>query len=214
MRFIQKQNAPDFFIDDTKDLKAWKEYKRKKKRLKKYILEHEQNHLCCYCEKRITFEGASSHVEHIKPKRKYPHLIFEYSNLLISCQGDHCNEPGDSGANICGHKKDDDYEYENFLDPTEYEKISGYFTFNYEGEILPSEKDVEKSRYTIDLLNLNGDNNRLAEARKKTLISLRRALEQLPAENRKTKLRDMLGDKKREFGTFLRYRFRRYYSKV
>lgn len=211
MRFIQKQEAPDFFKTDTENLSDWKKYKRKKKRLKKHILEHEheQDHLCCYCEKGITFEGTSSHIEHIKPQTKYPELVFEYYNLLVSCQGDHCNDPGDSSAYICGHKKDDDYEYDKFLDPTKYEDISEYFTFNYEGEILPSKKDVEKSQYTIDLLNLNGENNRLAEARKKTVTSLKKVLKELPIEVRKTKLRKILADKKREFGTFLRYRFQK-----
>ncbi len=46
MKYIKKKKAPQFFIEDTKNLKIWKKYNSKKKRkLKEYILENEQFYL-------------------------------------------------------------------------------------------------------------------------------------------------------------------------
>ncbi len=49
MRYIKKLPTPEFFIDDTKELTSWNDYPAyKKRKLKEYILEKEQNWLCGY----------------------------------------------------------------------------------------------------------------------------------------------------------------------
>jgi uncharacterized protein (TIGR02646 family) len=50
----------------------------------------EQGNLCCYCMTRID-EGKMK-VEHWKPRKAYPELILEYSNLMAACTGDFCSE--------------------------------------------------------------------------------------------------------------------------
>ena len=83
MRYIQKLDAPQFFIDNTTGISKWEEYPVSKKPLKKYILKNEQNYLCAYCESKIELEN--SHIEHIKPKAidKFPHLVSIDINLRV-----------------------------------------------------------------------------------------------------------------------------------
>lgn len=39
---------------------------------------------CAYCESKIS-HVAYGHIEHFKPKSKFPDLTFEWTNLLLSC---------------------------------------------------------------------------------------------------------------------------------
>ncbi len=175
MKYIKKgTDEPAFFTTATQGLTDWDDYKTGKKKLRKHILDNEQYNLCCYCEKRISADSNESYVEHIKPKSVFPDLTFVYSNLLVSCQGNHCNHASDLATkHICGHKKDNEYDANLFLDPTLITDISEHFKFDRDGVISAAEKDKAKENYTISLLNLNGDNNRLAEARKIALTALR-----------------------------------------
>lgn len=53
--------------------------------LKQALLE-DQGAICCYCGKRIK-NDLNTRIEHIQPKDTYKHLTFEFTNLLVSCQG-------------------------------------------------------------------------------------------------------------------------------
>lgn len=164
MRYIKKSIVPDFFTCDTHNLLEWKDYTEKKK-LKKYILTNEQNYLCCYCESKISISGDKekdgSHLEHIKPKRFYSDLTFYYSNLLVSCHGTCHNSEHDKTRYSCGHKKDDDYIENKFLNPTIVKDIRDYFKYetlpNEKIKIIPTAKDSTKAQYMINLLRLNDD---------------------------------------------------------
>lgn len=50
----------------------------------KQSLEAETSKKCSYCESFIAHVGFS-HIEHYRPKRRYPHLTFDWENLLLSC---------------------------------------------------------------------------------------------------------------------------------
>ncbi|SFC29550.1 TIGR02646 family protein [Flexibacter flexilis DSM 6793] len=213
MKYIKKKEAPEFFITDVMGLSKWSEYdSKKKKRLKKYILENEQSHLCCYCEKLITEDKTMSHVEHVKPKSIDLHaLTFDYSNLLVSCEGNHFNEIGDNSRYTCGQIKGQDFDEKKFLNPTLIHDISSYFKFDIEtGLISSSGKNNVNAEFTYKILNLNGYNNRLAEARKIAKDSLIRNFSQIPLDNRKVMLKNYLSNDSNEFITFLRYVFRDY----
>lgn len=209
MKYIQKLEAPDFFIQETQNLVIWNDY-TKKQGLKKHILQKEQFWLCCYCEKKLTLEGISSHVEHIKPKGKeeYKDLMFLYANLVVSCQGNTYNEEGSNSQNTCGHKKDNNFNESLFLDPTLETEIRNYFRYDDNGTIKPSDIQPEKSEHTIKQLNLNGNNGLLAEARKKSLIALRESIKKLklPVADRKKKIKSILDKESHEYISFLRYR--------
>ena len=88
--------------------------------------------------------------------------------------------------------------------------IAEYFVFNKdEGSIAASAKDAEKANYTCQILNLNGKNNKLAEARKIARIAFIRNLSalNLPIEQQKAKVIAFLSDNSNEFITFFRFVF-------
>jgi uncharacterized protein (TIGR02646 family) len=155
---------------------------------------------------------TSSHVEHIKPKSlDIATLTFDYANLLVSCEGNHFNKIGDnSKKNNCGHLKDDDFDEILFLNPTIITNISEYFIFDTNGVIESSNVDTAKAVYTLKLLNLNGKNGKLAEARKKAREMQLRVLRNstYTEEEQKEKLNAYLQNNTNEFITFLRYTFR------
>lgn len=54
-------------------------------------LRDEFKYACGYCENREPELGGSEafHVDHYRPKSKFPHLICKYTNLIYSCR--YCN---------------------------------------------------------------------------------------------------------------------------
>jgi len=67
----------------------------------------EQNDLCCYCNTKIENDSKTT-IEHLKPKEgiKNQHLIFDYDNLLASCNGNR-KEPKPRDLH-CDAEKDKD----------------------------------------------------------------------------------------------------------
>lgn len=105
MKQIIKNNSPIEFEE-------WKRYKKPnnwndldgnpvsmsrrnstEKYYSKYELRHEllkeQSNLCCYCESIIENNPLKVKIEHLEPKigNENQHLIFDYNNLLLSCNG-------------------------------------------------------------------------------------------------------------------------------
>jgi len=115
-----------------------------------------QKYLCCYCEDRI--EVNDCHIEHFyeqsDPEGKG--LVYDYqNNLIASCDKNTC----------CGHYKGEtnhnrvSVEYDNLLNPTN--DNSKLLTYNNVGEIEAStkiESEIKQVDYTIQRLNLNGQN--------------------------------------------------------
>ena len=182
MRYVKKLDTPQFFMDDTANLGKWRDYgsthelRDKKRKLKEYILDKEQDFLCIYCESRITTNKTDSHIEHIKPKEdnKYPELTFDYKNLVVSCQGNCHNKEDDNRRYSCGHRKNNEYNEELFLDPTTKTDIADYFEYeeyiDIEDDITKvrikeSQKEIDKSEYMIRILNLNDENTNITKER-------------------------------------------------
>jgi len=71
----------------SSDSKEEGEFDYSTKKLKAELLK-EQNNLCCYCNAAIKNDHNTT-IEHLKPKvgAKNQHLIFDYDNLLASCNG-------------------------------------------------------------------------------------------------------------------------------
>ncbi len=219
MRYIQKTDEPDFFIEHTKELKeniktapkkpkVWDDEYKQKRELKAYILENEQNGLCCYCESKMELNDC--HLEHIKPKSlDYDNLTFEYSNLAVSCNGK-CHTDGKKPI-TCGHKKRDNFDESKFLNPTTNQDIRDYFVYTDNGYIDPSAKDDEKSKYMIELLQLNTFGNFLPEARLKALDSFRNSVQNNAKKTGKT-IKDIaiavLNKENIAFISFLRFKYK------
>lgn len=207
MWHIQKRSVPSFFVTDTSGLLRWDQYiGRKKRKLKIHILQNEQNELCCYCEGLLCVTSADHHLEHIVPRNIDDSLIFEYTNILVSCDGKHHNEVADNSISSCGHRKDGYFDATLFLNPVDVTDIESYFKYNkVNGQIKPSDRDVPKATYTILLLNLNGNNNTLAQARIIAKNAILNHLKTIVDENdRVSTLRTLLTNDNLAFRTFIR----------
>jgi len=219
MKYIQKFKIPQFFIDDTKQLKVdiknsnnkpkvWNDDYKNKRVLKKYILENEQNYLCGYCEAKVTLDD--SHVEHIKPKKlDYDNLTFNYNNLLVSCNGicfSKSNKPI-----TCGHRKGSKFDENKFLNPTTIKNIRDYFIYTDNGFIGSSNLDNSKSKYTMDLLQLNPFDNYLSEARKTALEEFRKSVKtnfKKTGKDMKSSAIFLLEKENLAFISFLRFKYK------
>ena len=183
---IDKNAAPEYFLVAVQGLKTWNEY-RAKDTLHADLLR-EQHSLCAYCECSIEIEFDNmgrklSHIEHIQPKSRYKELAFDYSNLVVSCEG--IDQEAELTANCdsgnkerrCGHYKEDQFDAQLFLNPTIINDIEQYFEYDKDnGYIFPnhflSEEKQMQAGYMIQLLNLNsnqspGFSNALPQARLK-----------------------------------------------
>ena len=231
MRYIHKNEIPQFFIDDTKELKEkikitpqknkkdmWdKEYKTKRK-LKEYILEKEQNWLCGYCEAKLedTFirekreDKELIHIEHIKPKHlDYDNLSFEYYNLLVSCSGKCFTDK--NKPLTCGHKKGNKFDENLFLNPIKEINIRDYFIYTDKGHIGSSSKNEEKSKYTMKLLDLNSFNNELPDARLIALKEFQISINKYILKSKKQPrviIKALLNKENLAFISFLRYKYK------
>lgn len=152
-----------------------------KKKVVRNKLKSEQKGLCAYTEFNISaFVSLASstqygcHIEHIKPKSRFPAETFDYGNLVVSVLDAHdlhsikqgelsvsTQDPDDeSHLNYFGgHAKLYFYDANLFISPTDPE-CERFFAFLEEsGAIVPSphldDAEQEKARYTIKLLNLN-----------------------------------------------------------
>ncbi len=208
MRYIHKLESPQFFIEDTNGLSHWNDYlAQNKRKLKKFILENEQNGLCCYCEGKVQID--SSHLEHIKPKSlDIDNLTFDYNNISVSCNGI-CES--NTEREYCGHKKENIFDETKFINPTIIENIREYFKYENDGEIKSSGLDNEKVLYTILLLQLNTFNNYLQEARKKALVEFREVVTKKAKATGKD-LKDiavlLLKQERLAYISFLRYKYK------
>lgn len=158
---VDKQGEPQFFKEFKKKTKPknWSDYDYDiKRKLKSFMFENEQGYVCVYCETKLDLEN--SQIEHIKPKDKFPKILDDYSNYLVSCINSKC----------CGQYKGSKWD-EKFINPT-LENPFDYLTYDMmTGEIKPIAKEgirYEKAERTIEILNLN--NKRLCGARKKFIL--------------------------------------------
>ena len=135
---IKKPNKPNFF-------ELWIKNKQEYSyQLREFMLEKEQQNVCCYCEKGITPSVEHSHIEHIRPQSKFKKLQHDYNNLVVSCQtkgrcgnakGDKFNEPKLVGARRTlffqlNQMRDSLDDFENWF--KEYPTFIKYFKENYQ----------------------------------------------------------------------------------
>ncbi len=128
-------------------------------------LHEEQYRLCAYTELRLEELGFGFHVEHVKPKSKYPLQTFDYRNLVLSALSStdlenlkiqYNSEPISSFG---GHSKRSHFNKKQFLSPLLARTKHNYLLYLNNGKIIPnpikSRRYQKKAKYTIDLLNLN-----------------------------------------------------------
>jgi uncharacterized protein (TIGR02646 family) len=158
MKHIQKQQSPQYFEDwKTKNPRAnWNNFSgtNEHSNLRTDLIA-EQNQMCCYCEVKIENNGTSSHIEHLKDRKNFPKEMFNYDNLLASCQF----------TDSCGHKKGTGYFY-GFVSPLD-PNCQNRFTYTRDGRIIPVNENDTNAEKTIKVLGLNC---RRLKDRRRTII--------------------------------------------
>lgn len=163
MRTIKKGNQAPYHLEQAQlknpvpsfPEKAWKRFVYKEE-FCNYFLEPQQYYICAYCE--ISLNKLGRHIEHIKPKSRYPEETFNYHNLVLCCIDAQQLSHLHLDERSCGHYKLDNYDPSLFVSPLE-PNCRDYFWYRQNGEVIPNTNltpsQQARARYTIDILNLN-----------------------------------------------------------
>lgn len=111
-------------------------------------LMREQGFICCYCESRIAMDD--SHIEHFRPRAKFPSLQLNYENLHCSCQQE--LSPGE--PRHCGHRKGSWFDENLLLSPLEA-GCEDRLRFTANGAVFPRSPNDEAAETTIKRLGLD-----------------------------------------------------------
>lgn len=119
----------------------------------------DQGGVCCYCGLKLQFPDTQHYsVEHVLPRSKFPELVGEYKNLLLSC---HSSELERAQLKETIHSKKERKETlhcDEFKDNKElhYNPLqadcASHFSYKLNGEVKGSDKEAEED---IKTLNLN-----------------------------------------------------------
>lgn len=173
---------------------------RQRKRVTATLLQA-QRKLCCYCECTIS---QSNHIEHFQEQSDYQNKIYDYGNLLLSCQGEIAN---DTLKMQCGHAKEqsrhvgESVNYDLMLNPME--DHTALFFYNASGIVEPkttSKANIERVEYTCNRLNLN--NSGLVEERVDAIERIEVALRNLSLAEQKRLIEILLDENQAELEPF------------
>ena len=114
MRYIDKSNRYAEFDEyvNNDSPSVWNELKTEIKLKLHQHLWRTQQGLCIYCQQEVPEKKEKeykirSHIEHIRPRSQYAHLIFCYKNLSVSCEGFDCKtESLKPKKEFCEHNRD------------------------------------------------------------------------------------------------------------
>jgi len=149
MKHIQKQAAPQAFIDWKSRPRTYDRFKKTAqiKQVVKAALMQEQGYLCCYCERRLT--DSDSHIEHFKPQKDPTVDPLDFNNLLCSCQKDlDQGEP-----RHCGNSKGS-YDANLLVSPLD-STCEARFMFTADGYVQTAIETDAIAQTTIDVLQLD-----------------------------------------------------------
>ena len=165
-----------------------------------------QKQLCAYCECPISL--SANHVEHFKEQHDAPNRVFDYTNLLLSCEGNKdpavrpelTAETHYRKSNIsCGHRKAKSHhdnieiDYTLLLNPTN--NVSALFSYA-DGMVEPSricsKNEATQVEFTIKRLNL--DAHRIENERINEIVLIQNQLEELTEDEQKTYIRSLLDE--------------------
>lgn len=156
----------------------WRLSDNQRDEIKSKLLQSQGN-LCCYCECKIN--DANLHIEHFVERHDNPQRVYDYQNMLLSCEGDRNNVLPDINTvttetyenarqdriinTSCGHKKSKPYhneeeiDYNLLLNPSNdrTEKLLSYFDGLIEPSDECSQEEKNQSIYTIKRLSLDSD---------------------------------------------------------
>jgi uncharacterized protein (TIGR02646 family) len=171
MKFIEKGESPDEF-------ESWKEYSRPSRwndlhgslpqtreegviyystGQLRTVLHKEQNGLCCYCNSKIN-DDHTSPIEHLEPREgdTQTDRIFDYNNLLLSCNGGQKENTNPKVLHCDANKKSNPINLTPLIRECE---IEIYFT-----EVGEIKAITDRAINTITILNLIALDNKRKEA--------------------------------------------------
>ena len=152
-------------IRSTKNISHWKDLQVQ--------MCQDQGGVCCYCGMKLQFPDTQHYsVEHVQPRSKFPELVGEYKNLLLSC---HSSELERAQLKETIHSKKerkktlhcDEFKGNKELhyNPLQADCAS-HFSYKLNGEVKGSDKEAEED---IETLNLNC--NSLKERRREQMLA-------------------------------------------
>jgi len=153
MKYILKSNAPKEYADWVKADKMshrpnWKRLRPPLKDTLKETLIIDQLGICCYCECELS--DTVSQIEHIKPRNSYALKMFDFGNMLCSCN----KKDGSKEPRHCGSSKGNWYDEDLFISPLDQD-CEDRFQYGFQGNISPADAEDEAAETTIRILSLD-----------------------------------------------------------
>lgn len=141
------------------------------RRTLKQTLFMEQTGQCVYCGRRIQIDPTGDehdvecHIEHFRPRARWPDLEVDYDNLFLSCNAGRRRRDRESGT--CGHRKADWFDEGCHVAPVPEKECQQRFVFGGDGRIRGD--GTAAADKMIEVLNLNApelrhDRSELIEA--------------------------------------------------
>jgi uncharacterized protein (TIGR02646 family) len=113
-------------------------------------LLEEQFYLCAYCNERVRGTALDTKIDHYLPKKIYkPNLVFDYQNLLASCNGGERVVPRELSCD--SFKKENDPVQAKIISPLSVDCVT-HFDYEVNGVIVGK---TEQATKTIQFFNLN-----------------------------------------------------------
>lgn len=100
---------------------------------------------CAFCDGPVGVESKET-VEHFRPKRHFPQLAYDWSNLFPAC--DVCQEKGDKFDEALLKPDEDGYEFNRYF-------IKNYDTGEIEVNTFASPDEQNRAEVTLTLYRLN-----------------------------------------------------------
>ena len=150
--------------EEPEALRAWKAGQRtacieplygdlrgKPQQTTKQALFVEQTGQCVYCGRGIELEERNRHhIEHFRPRARYPDCELTYRNLFLSCGPQHRQG---SAQPTCGNEKKAWFDEDCHIEPAPEEACQRRFVFA-SGGLIQGDGSPEANKM-IDVLNLN-----------------------------------------------------------
>lgn len=136
-------------------------------------MSQEQGGVCCYCGIKLQFPDTRHYsVEHVQPRSKYPELVGEYKNLLLSCHSSEIERAQLRETIRSKKERRNALHCDEFKDNKElhYSPLQAdcalHFSYKLNGEIRGNDEEAEED---IKTLNLNCHS--LKERRRKQMLA-------------------------------------------
>ncbi|MDR2968935.1 MAG: TIGR02646 family protein [Tannerellaceae bacterium] len=161
-------DPPSFYTNYIRRQKPqqWDDIAPVRKDLRNHLWS-EQGGICAYTEIRLPGSDHNCHIDHYKTRHLFPELIFDYHNLLVSCNSENY------GAKYKDKRIKSKKEYEYLVNPVD-ESFADHIEYAMSGELVAINGSA-KGEYTITTFNLNGKS--LIERRRIVIDCLRQMID-------------------------------------